>query len=190
MGCTALEVARYEKTKDPSHQLLFDWGRKKSDNNIKKLMSLLSELDRIDILSDIQSFLGLSDSNLKSTEDRNKGERVRTESADEDIPLVTGDSNGQSFRMLQVDTQESSGRQSAVSQRSGSASSQRDGVTHANEGVENGSRSSIRVESRGASGLTMMEEGVGYSANVGVTLNRVEGSSQSACLTDHITPVE
>ncbi|XP_045165731.2 uncharacterized protein LOC123529462 isoform X2 [Mercenaria mercenaria] len=61
MGYSVEQVDVYETAKEPVQALLCDWGRS-TNATIEKLLSLLSELDREDIISDIQQALQQSPS--------------------------------------------------------------------------------------------------------------------------------
>ena len=199
MGCTNEDVQRYELTADPPKQLLYDWNCKSKDSSLERFIVLLKQIERVDIISEIHEHFKITESSLdtgKSEQSNTENGRSRTDSAEEDTQLWSSDSNNvQSLRVVQVDMQDSMGRTSSYSnQPTGSTPpSQRGGAMYANEGSDSGSRSSASITfgKRGVSNLTVTDDSVGYNANVGVTLNSVEGMAQTGSGTEpNITPVE
>ena len=56
MGYDSEKVEEYETTNDPAKELLCDWGRS-TNATIESLISLLLQLERVDIISDMQQAL-------------------------------------------------------------------------------------------------------------------------------------
>lgn len=70
MGYTVERVEMYETAKEPVRQLLCDWGRS-TNATIDKLISLLHELERVDIISDIQQALPQSSASPSENSSQN-----------------------------------------------------------------------------------------------------------------------
>lgn len=185
MGLTTEQVQLLEISSDPPKSLLLDWSGKSNDATIENLISMLRELERLDIISEIYKYFQLPEPNTDPSQVDQKDSGVdgstRNGSMNEEMPHCSGDINTQSFRMLQVDT--SPKESNLTDQRPGSASSQRAGASYSND-------SSITVAKRGVSNLTMTDEAVGYSATLGTNLSCVEGSTLLPLTEHNITPVE
>lgn len=185
MGLTAEQVQLLEISSDPPKSLLLDWSGKSSNATIENLISMLRELQRIDIVSEIYKYFQLPepDTDPSQVDERDSGVDglTRNGSMNEETPHCSGDDNTQSFRMLQVDTSEK--ESNLTNQRPGSASPHRAGPSYSNE-------SSITLAKRGVSNLTMTDEAVGYSATLGTNLSCVEGSTLLPLSEHNITPVE
>lgn len=197
MGLEAENVLQYERLPDPTKELIYDWSCRTKDPTVKHFISLLNELERCDVVSEIHAFFKIPESNenhpasetASSTHGSHRNRHAS--SADNETLLTASDNTVHPLRLLQVDTQDSGDLSSSTSQRPGSASSQTGGASYVNEFENSGINRSITDAKRGVSNLTVTDEGVGYSVNVGVTLNRVEGRVQPGAVAEHnITPVE
>lgn len=58
MGYTYLEIRNYEVCRGPTEKVLEDWGARSSDASVGKLLSILTELDRNDIVEDLRPLIG------------------------------------------------------------------------------------------------------------------------------------
>ncbi|KAM6900804.1 myeloid differentiation primary response protein MyD88 [Xenentodon cancila] len=57
MGFTYLEIKNYESFKNPTKNVLEDWQSRKADASVGKLLSILSEVERKDIVEDLQPLI-------------------------------------------------------------------------------------------------------------------------------------
>lgn len=58
MGFTYLEIKNYEPAVNPTVKMLEDWQARSTDATVEKLLSILSELERNDVLEDLQPMIG------------------------------------------------------------------------------------------------------------------------------------
>lgn len=58
MGCTYLEIKNYETALNPTVKVLEDWQARSTDSTVGKLLSILSVLERNDVLEDLQPIIG------------------------------------------------------------------------------------------------------------------------------------
>lgn len=57
MGFNYLEIKNYEVSKNPTCTVLEDWQARSTDTSVGKLLSMLSELDREDIVEDLRPLI-------------------------------------------------------------------------------------------------------------------------------------
>ncbi|XP_074549140.1 myeloid differentiation primary response protein MyD88 isoform X2 [Halichoeres trimaculatus] len=58
MGYSYLEIQNFERTRSPTKTILDDWQTKsKSDATVGKLLSILTEVERLDIVEDLRSLI-------------------------------------------------------------------------------------------------------------------------------------
>ncbi|KAM8730967.1 myeloid differentiation primary response protein MyD88 [Acanthopagrus schlegelii] len=62
MGFTYLEIKNYEASKSPTETVLEDWRARNTDATVGKLLSILEEVERKDIVEDLRSLI---DENVK-----------------------------------------------------------------------------------------------------------------------------
>lgn len=58
MGFTYLEIKNYETAANPTVKVLEDWQARSTDSTVGKLLSILAEVERNDVLEDLQPILG------------------------------------------------------------------------------------------------------------------------------------
>lgn len=58
MGFTYLEIKNYEASKSPTKSVLEDWQARSADATVAKLLSILTEVERFDIVEDLRSLIG------------------------------------------------------------------------------------------------------------------------------------
>lgn len=58
MGFTYLEIKNYETSVNPTVKVLEGWQARSTDSTVGKLLSILSELERNDVLEDLQPIIG------------------------------------------------------------------------------------------------------------------------------------
>lgn len=58
MGFTYLEIKNYETVVNPTVKVLEDWQARSTDSTVGKLLSILSEGERNDVLDDLQPLIG------------------------------------------------------------------------------------------------------------------------------------
>lgn len=58
MGFTYLEIKNYESAGNPTVKVLEDWQARSTDTTVGKLLSILSEVERNDVLEDLQPMIG------------------------------------------------------------------------------------------------------------------------------------
>uniref|UniRef100_A0A3Q0STS7 Myeloid differentiation primary response protein MyD88 n=1 Tax=Amphilophus citrinellus TaxID=61819 RepID=A0A3Q0STS7_AMPCI len=59
MGFTYLEIKNYEVSKNPTGMVLEDWQARTTEASVGKLLSVLSELDRKDIVEDLRHLISV-----------------------------------------------------------------------------------------------------------------------------------
>lgn len=57
MGYTYLEIRNYEVCRSPTEKVLEDWGARSTDASVGKLLSILTELERTDIVEDLRPLI-------------------------------------------------------------------------------------------------------------------------------------
>ncbi|XP_028289204.1 myeloid differentiation primary response protein MyD88 [Parambassis ranga] len=57
MGFTYLEIKNYEASRNPTKSVLEDWQARNSDGTVGKLLSILTEVDRKDIVEDLRPLI-------------------------------------------------------------------------------------------------------------------------------------
>lgn len=62
MGYTYLQIRNYEVCKSPTETVLEDWGARSTDASVGKLLSILTELERTDVVEDLRPLI---DENVK-----------------------------------------------------------------------------------------------------------------------------
>lgn len=62
MGFTYLEIKNYETSVNPTVMVLEAWQARSTEATVGKLLSVLSEVERNDVLEDLQPILGESHS--------------------------------------------------------------------------------------------------------------------------------
>lgn len=60
MGFTYLEIRNYESCRSPTEKILEDWRARSTDATVGRLLSILKEADRKDIVEDLQALIGAS----------------------------------------------------------------------------------------------------------------------------------
>lgn len=83
MGYSVEKVENYETAKEPAKELLCDWGRS-TNATIDKLISLLNELERVDIISDIQQALPQS----PASPSENSSQNLRSDTPTPGLSLI------------------------------------------------------------------------------------------------------
>ncbi|XP_044032547.1 myeloid differentiation primary response protein MyD88 isoform X2 [Siniperca chuatsi] len=58
MGFTYLEIKNYEASKSPTKTFLEDWQARSTDATVGKLLSILAEVERKDIVEDLRPLIG------------------------------------------------------------------------------------------------------------------------------------
>lgn len=58
MGFTYLEIKNYETAMNPTVKVLEDWQARSRDSTVGKLLSILSAVERNDVLEDLQPIIG------------------------------------------------------------------------------------------------------------------------------------
>lgn len=58
MGFTYLEIKNYETSKSPTEGVLEAWQARSTDATVGKLLSILTEVERNDILEDLRPLIG------------------------------------------------------------------------------------------------------------------------------------
>lgn len=58
MGFSYLEIKNYESAGNPTVKVLEDWQARGTDATVGKLLSILSEVERNDVLEDLQPMIG------------------------------------------------------------------------------------------------------------------------------------
>lgn len=58
MGFTYLEIKNHEASKSPTEAVLEDWRARSTDATVGKLLSILTEVDRMDIVEDLRPLIG------------------------------------------------------------------------------------------------------------------------------------
>lgn len=58
MGFSYLEIKNYEASRNPTKNVLDDWAARNSEASVGKLLSILEEVERKDIVEDLQPFIG------------------------------------------------------------------------------------------------------------------------------------
>ena len=58
MGFTYLEIKNYEASKSPTETVLEDWRARNTDATVGKLLSILEEVERKDIVEDLRPLIG------------------------------------------------------------------------------------------------------------------------------------
>lgn len=60
MGFTYLEIKNYETSVNPTAKVLEDWQARSTDATVEKLLSILSVIERNDVLEDLRPIIGSS----------------------------------------------------------------------------------------------------------------------------------
>lgn len=58
MGYTYLEIQNFERARSPTRTILDDWQAKSTDATVGRLLSILTEVERHDIVEDLRSLIG------------------------------------------------------------------------------------------------------------------------------------
>lgn len=58
LGFTYLEIKNYETSMNPTVKVLEDWQARSTDATVEKLLSILSVVERNDVLEDLQPMIG------------------------------------------------------------------------------------------------------------------------------------
>ncbi|XP_071383671.1 myeloid differentiation primary response protein MyD88 isoform X4 [Centroberyx affinis] len=58
MGFSYLEIKNYEASKNPSLKILEDWQARSTDATVGKLLSILEEVERKDVVEDLRPLIG------------------------------------------------------------------------------------------------------------------------------------
>lgn len=58
MGFSYLEIKNYEASRNPTKTILDDWAARNSESSVGKLVSILEEVERKDIVEDLQTLIG------------------------------------------------------------------------------------------------------------------------------------
>lgn len=58
MDFTYLEIKNYESLENPTKKILENWQARSTDATVGKLLSILTNLERIDIVQDLRPLIG------------------------------------------------------------------------------------------------------------------------------------
>lgn len=58
MGFSYLEIKNYEASRNPTKTILDDWAARNSETSVGKLISILEEVERKDIVEDLRTLIG------------------------------------------------------------------------------------------------------------------------------------
>lgn len=64
IGFTYLEIKNYEASPNPTKSVLEDWQARSADATVGKLLSILTEVERLDIVEDLRPLIGASSEHL------------------------------------------------------------------------------------------------------------------------------